>query len=202
MRNMEQENKKLLEMTKEEEISFMSRITEFFVKLMDKFTKGKYSTPEEQEFFSDEKNLYNEDGSFTEEYQRRIDELEEYVRHNSVDDFLVEVHSKDSEEFGPAYNENEVAILKSGLGYISKQQEIVAEIIAAKKMAKRKGIPFDFDTYLKKRIEQEGDDFEEAKENIREYVKENIEEINEECPEFAEYLGIVIDKSNTIEEEE
>ena len=199
---MEQENKKLQEMTKEEEISFLSRITEFFVKLMDKFTKGKYSTQEEQEFFSDEKNLYNEDGSFTEEYQRRIDELEEYVRHNSVDGFLVEVHSKDSEEFGPAYNENEVAILKSGLGFISEQQKIVAEIIAAKKMAKRKGIPFDFDSYLRKKIEQEGGDFEEAKENIREYVKENIEEINEECPEFAEYLGIVIEKSNTTEEEE
>lgn len=199
---MEQENKKLQEMTEEKEDSFLSRVTEFFIKLLDKYTKGKYSTPEEQAFFEDEKNLYDERGNITPEYQKRMDELEEYVRNNSVDNFLEKIHSEDSEDFGPAYNENEMAILNSGLEFISQQHKTVAEIIAAKKSAKRKGIPFDFDEYLRKKVEQEGDDFEEAKDNIREYVKEHVDEVGIECPEFVDYLGVVIDKLNEKKEEE
>ncbi len=43
---MEQENKKLQETAKEEESSYLLKKTDFFVKLMDKCTKGEYSTSE------------------------------------------------------------------------------------------------------------------------------------------------------------
>ena len=100
---MEPENKKLQETTDENENTFLSKIADFFIKLMEKYTKGKYSTPEEQAFFADESNLYDEKGNITPEYQKKINEYEEYCRNNSADDFLVEIHSKDSEEFGAAY---------------------------------------------------------------------------------------------------
>ena len=61
--------------------SFLSRINDFFIKLMDKYTKGRYSTPEEKSFFDDDKNLYSFDDKgnvvLTQEYQRKIDELQE-----------------------------------------------------------------------------------------------------------------------------
>lgn len=204
---MEQENKKLQEQKEEDDDSFWSKITELFVKLLDKYTKGKYTTKEERAFFEDENNLYqyNEKtglNELTPEYQKKVDELEEYIRNNSVDTFIEEIHSHDSDDYGPAYNENEMAILNSGLEFISQQHKIVAEIIAAKKSAKRKGIPFDFDEYLRKKVEQEGGNFEEAKDNIREYMKEHVDEVSIECPEFVDYLGVVIDKLNEKKEEE
>ena len=187
----EEDNKKRND--KEDDGSFLSKVMDFFIKLMDKFTDGKYSTKEEQDFFADEKNLYDEKGDITPEYQRRFVEFEEMIRNKNVDEFLHEIHSTDSEEFGPAYNETEMTILKSALDYVTSQQQIVYEIIEAKKSAMRKKIPFDFDFFIKKRVEQEGCDVEEAIENLREYVKEHIEEIANECPELIEYLNLQID---------
>lgn len=184
--------------------SFLSRINDFFIKLMDKYTKGRYSTPEEKSFFDDDKNLYSFDDKgnvvLTQEYQRKIDELQEYVRNNSVDEFLVNVHSQGSEDFGSAYSEDELTILKNGLDYISTQQKLFAEISAAKKSAMKKSIPFNLDDYLKKKVEQEGGNYEDAKENIKQYVIEHINEISEECPEFVDFLGLSIDEVNSNKE--
>ena len=64
----------------------------------------------------------------------------------------------------------------------------------------KKSIPFNLDDYLKKKVEQEGGNYEDAKENIKQYVIEHINEISEECPEFVDFLGLSIDEVNSNKE--
>lgn len=49
---------------------FMKGVIKWFQNLMDKFTRGKYSS-EEAEFFSDESNLYDENGDLKPEYEKK-----------------------------------------------------------------------------------------------------------------------------------
>lgn len=158
--------------------SFITRVTDFFIKLMDKFTKGKYKTPEEQAFFADEKNLYDENGQLTPEYQKKIDEFEEYVRDNSVDDFLKETHSVDSEDFGPAYTEDEKTILNQSNAFIADQVEIQKEIEKARMEAIRSKREFDFDKWF--------DDYslthnlnDEERTKAREYILDIIKDLHD-----------------------
>ena len=76
---MKQEDDIQKEVTTKDDGSFLSRVTIFFSKLMERFTNGKYSTPEEKAFFGDENNLYDEEGNLTPEYQKRIKEYEDLI---------------------------------------------------------------------------------------------------------------------------
>lgn len=188
MRNMEQENKKLQETAEEIEDSFLSRVINFFQKLMVKFTKGKYSTPEEQAFFSDEKNLYDENGRLTPQYQKKIKEYEEYVKSQNVDEFLHEVHSKDSEEFGPAYDENEMAIMDNSNAFISEQEQIEKDLEESKDFAARKRESFDLDAWLLDYLKQYGicDDVDEAYGKIRDMILDELEKLDKEMKDIEE----------------
>ena len=188
MRNMEQENKKLQKTAEENEDSFLSRVINFFQKLMVKFTKGKYSTPEEQAFFSDEKNLYDENGRLTPQYQKKIKEYEEYVKSQDVDEFLHEVHSKDSEEFGPAYDENEMAIMESAIGFISNQDEIEKDIEKSKDEAEWNDKPFDLDVWLANYVKEQGicENVNEVMEIIKDMILDELEKLEKEIKEIDE----------------
>lgn len=185
---MEQENKKLQGTTEENEDSLLSRVINFFQKLMVKFTKGKYSTPEEQAFFSDEKNLYDENGKLTPQYQEKIKEYEEYVKSLDLDEFLHEVHSKDSEEFGPAYNENEMAIMDNSNAFISDQEQIEKDLEESKDSAARKGETFDLDAWLLDYLKQHGicDDIDEAYGKMRDMVLDELEKLDKEMKDIEE----------------
>lgn len=158
--------------------SFITKVTDFFIKLMDKFTKGKYNTLEEQAFFADEKNLYDEKGNITPEYQKKIEEFEDYVRKNSVDDFLLDVHSKDSKEFGLAYDEGEKMILKQSNAFIADQVEIQKEIEKARMDSINNERTFDFDKWF--------DDYslshnlnDEERKKAKEYILDTIGELQD-----------------------
>lgn len=189
----EEDNKK--QNDKEEDSTFLSKVMDFFIKLMDKFTDGKYSTKEEQEFFADEKNLYDENGDITPEYQRKIDEFEEQVNAKSADDFLQEVHEKDSEELGEAYDESEKTILSSACDFITNQLDIVKALEEAKAEAIRNGRPFDFDNWMMEYIKLNNPTNEEIT-IAQKFFIESIEELDLDKNEAeVEAYQITIDES-------
>lgn len=186
----EEDNKKKNE--KEDDGTFLSKVMDFFIKLMDKFTDGKYSTKEEQEFFADEKNLYDENGDITPEYQRRIDEFEEQLRNKNVDDFLHEIHSTDSEEFGPAYNETEMAILENSNEYISSQEQIAEDLENSKIESAEKDNYFDLDAWLDEYVKEQGicENGDKAREIIKKMILDELEIVDRELDE-SEMIEII-----------
>lgn len=185
---MEQEIKKQQEQVVENNESFFSKVFGYFTKLMSRFTKGKYSTPEEKAFFSDEKNLYDENGKITPQYQKKIKEFEDYVRNQNVDEFLREVHCKDTEDFGPAYNDNEMSIMQSAIAFIDDQVLIEEELERTKDNASLNDEDFDLDDWLKEYLKKQHftDDISLVYDKIREMVLDELEEVKKEINEIEE----------------
>lgn len=183
---MKQEDDIQKEVTTKDDGSFLSRVTVFFSKLMERFTNGKYSTPEEKAFFGDENNLYDEEGNLTPEYQKRIKEYEDFIKSKNVDDFLRGVHSEDSEEFGPAYNDNELAILSSSNDFISEKEIIERDLDKLKKECADNDEPFDLDAWLddyvtKNNLCENGD---KAREIIKDMILDELEAVKKEMDEY------------------
>jgi hypothetical protein len=174
--------------------SFVVKVIRTFQKLIDKYTGNKYTTKEEQEFFSDESNLYDENGNLTPAYKQKIKEFEQYVESHDVDSFLKKTHAKDSEEFGEAYNETEMQILSTSSSFIDDNETILKDIRKGRKDAMRS--KYDFDQWFESYATAKGlksEDIESAKEQIisemeavlqdeelKEILTKNIDEISKE----------------------
>lgn len=76
---------------------WIDMLVAYFDKLSSKYLRNKKDMAELQIFMQDELNLYNEDGSLTEAYKRKIREMEGYVVTNPVDETLEEEHMGDEE---------------------------------------------------------------------------------------------------------
>lgn len=191
-----EKNIKVDEFEKNEDNSFIVKVVRTFQKLMDKYTSGKYSTKEEEEFFSDEANLYDEKGRLTPEYKQKIKEFEQYVESHDVDTFLKEVHSEDSQEFGTAYDKVEMDVLSAATAFIDDNETILNEIRKARKDAMRSDQKYDFDKWFEMYALEKGlkpDEIEVAKahvlseiedvledEEVKEILTKNIDEIAKE----------------------
>lgn len=176
------------ETTEKREKSFLSRVTEYFLKLMDKFTQGKYATPEEHAFFADEENLYDENGKPTEAYLKKIKEYEDHVKSHDVNEFISDVHCQDSKEFGTAYNETEMAIIENANAFIDNQKRIEKDLEAAKDIAASKEVTFDVDVWLLDYLKQ-NEIYETPTEvyaRIRDMVLDELGQIEIEMNEIEE----------------
>lgn len=183
---MNQEEITKQDVVEESEKTFLSKVSEFFIKLLEKFSKGRYSTPEEQAFFADEKNLYDENGRLTEAYQKKIKEYEEYVKKQDTDQFLHEIHSQNSEEFGTAYNETEMAILDNASAFISDQEKIVRDLEQSKDATEHNDTPFDLDAWLAGYLKKQGicDDINFAYEKIRDIILDELEMVDKDIKDI------------------
>lgn len=65
--------------------------------LLDKLLSYFQGKSELEEFMTSDENLYNDDGSLTEEYKVKIAEMEDYVREHPITDVLQELHMSDEE---------------------------------------------------------------------------------------------------------
>lgn len=145
---------------------FVEGVIKWFQNLMEKYTRGKYSSEEQKAFFSDDLNLYDSKGKPTPEYKEKIKEFETYIGENDVNKFLYETHSVDSVEFGKAYNPAELHILINACSFIDDQTQIVLLLKKAKQTAFLKKTKFDFDEWFKDYASKNNitqDNIEEAK---------------------------------------
>lgn len=165
---------------------FMEGVIKWFQKLMDKYTRGKYSSEEEIRFFSDESNLYDENGDLKPEYEKKIEEYEQYIVENDVNKFLNDTHSVDSEEFGDAYDEYEKQMLHSACSFIDDQEDIVRMLQVEKNKVFFEGKEFDFDQWFEEYAKLHNissEEIEKAKQNFAEQIDEILKE-DEELRQF------------------
>lgn len=166
---------------------FMKGVIKWFQALMDKYTHGKYSSSEEMAFFSDESNLYDENGDLKPEYEKKIEEYEHYIVENNVNKFLKDTHSVDSDEFGDAYDEYEKQMIDSACSFIDDQENIVKILQAEKDRVFFEGKEFDFDQWFEEYAKQHNissEDIEKAKQDFAEQIDEILKE-DEELRQFV-----------------
>ena len=164
---------------------FIEGVIKWFQNLMDKYTRGKYSSEEETRFFSDESNLYDENGDLKPEYEKRIEEYEHYIVKNDVNKFLKDTHSVDTDEFGNAYDEYEKQMLDSACSFIDDQEDIVRMLQVEKDKVFFEGKEFDqwFEEYaILHDISSE--DIVKAKQDFVEQIDEILKE-DEELRQFV-----------------
>ena len=180
--------KKIDNKQQHQEVSpFVEGVIKWFQTLVDKYTCGKYSSEEDVAFFSDESNLYDENGNLKPEYEKKIEEYEKYIAENDVNKFLKDTHSVDSDEFGKAYDENEMQMLDSACSFIDEQEELVKILQAEKDKVFFEEKEFDFDQWFEeyaKRQNFSSEDIEKAKENFFEQIDDLLKE-DEELRQFV-----------------
>lgn len=180
--------KKINNEQQHQEISpFVEGVIKWFQALMDKYTHGKYSSSEEIAFFSDESNLYDENGVLKPEYENKIKEYEHYIVENDVNKFLKDTHSVDSDEFGDAYDEYEIQMLDSACSFIDDQENIVRKLQSEKEKVFFEEKEFDFDKWFEEYAKQHNispEDIEKAKQNFAEQIDEILKE-DEELRQFV-----------------
>lgn len=166
---------------------FIEGVIKWFQNLMDKYTHGKYSSEEETRFFSDESNLYDENGDLKPEYEKRIEEYEHYIVKNDVNKFLKDTHSVDTDEFGNAYDEYEKQMLDSACSFIDDQEDIVRMLQVEKDKVFFEGKEFDFDQWFEeyaKLHDISSEDIDKAKQDFVEQIDEILKE-DEELRQFV-----------------
>ena len=145
------------------ENKFVSMVWDTVNRILDKFLSRHPQEKELREFMADESNLYGVDGKPTEEYKLRIEEMEKYIKKNSVDDDIKStlVHDEVEEE-----------MYTSIIDFINRRTEIIREFTEAEDLEEDE---FSADDFIKNIISNQSSSEEERKQLL-----EMIENLAEE----------------------
>lgn len=105
-------------MDQEKELSFAQQLIEKVERILRRYMKGFEKNEELEEFMQDDKNLYNEDGSLTEAYKKKIAEVEDYVQKTPIEGVIREEIVSD---------EKDKAVLRGIIEFINRRREIMKE---------------------------------------------------------------------------
>ena len=95
--------------------SWISKFFEYLKSILDKYMQQFDKTEELVAFMEDEKNLYNKDGSLTQEYQNWIKRFEVFCMDHPIDEILESQNSDD---------EKRVEFLKGVKEFLARRQEL------------------------------------------------------------------------------
>ncbi len=95
--------------------SWISKFLEYLKSILDKYMQQFEKSKELTAFMEDEKNLYNKDGSLTQEYQKWIKRFEMFCMDHPIDEILESQNSED---------EKRVEFLKGAKEYLTRRQEL------------------------------------------------------------------------------
>lgn len=176
---MKMENK---EKTKE---SIIQNIIDYLERVFNKFL-GKMPADKKKElddFMSDDKNLYNEDGSLTEEYKRKINEMENYCKENPIEDILYE----------ECEDETDKAAIEGIIEFSDMRRELMTKYEEAEKKEKSN---FDPVYWAKQQLKESSspEEYEEKLECLHKILEEDIIEMLEKDEEVKEHIKDVFEK--------
>lgn len=176
------------EINQEEVKSFVRKVLEKLNRILHRYMSGFGKYDQLKEFMKDEKNLYNEDGSLTEEYKRRIAEVEGYVEGHSIDEAVKAevVHTQFDQE-----------VYQGIVDFINYRWAFIKEFDKAED---REGSNFNAEKFLKAYVERNSSSEEERRniidamnqiasedaleelqdENVRRALKDMINDTEEE----------------------
>lgn len=101
---------------KDRNISFAQKVISKVRTILNKYMDGFAGYKELQDFMSDDNNLYKSDGTLTEEYKKKIAEVEEYIKSNSVDDTIFTVIGK---------SEEDKEVIQGIIDFVERRKEII-----------------------------------------------------------------------------
>lgn len=141
-------------------------LIDYFLSLLDRFMGKKPKYEEDKTFFEDDKNLYDEEGELTPAYQRKIKEYEEYLKENSMNDFLKGEMNQD---------ETDRMVMDALCDYSDRRRVLMADY---EQTRKKEGRDFDPDTWVEEKIHTYGKTEQEKEELsvlLQELLAENVD---------------------------
>lgn len=121
-------------------ISFAEKVIAKVRSILDKYMEGFQGYNELKDFMDNEENLYGPDGKPTEEYKKKIAEVENYVVNNSIDKAI-----KDS----CAQSEEDHEILDGIIEFIDRRKEVIFKYSQSEKEL---GEDFNAESFINKLI--------------------------------------------------
>ena len=121
---------------KERNLSFAQGVINRVRKLLDKYMLGFGQYEDLKEFMSSDNNLYNPDGSLTDEYRQKIKEVEGYVSNKPIDSVLIESVGED---------ELDSEVLKGIIEFVERRSDVI-KLFTEKE--KQEGDNFDAEKFV------------------------------------------------------
>lgn len=95
--------------------SWIKKFFDYLETILEKYMQQFKGHKELSDFMKDEKNLYNEDGTLTQEYKMWIKKFELYCMENPVDKTIATIHSG---------NSNRLEFLEKVKDYLAYRQQL------------------------------------------------------------------------------
>lgn len=106
------------ELNENVQISFAEKVIAKVRGILDKYMEGFHGYDELKKFIDNEDNLYGSDGKPTEEYKKKIAEVENYIVNNPIDKTI-----KDS----CAQSEEDHEVLDGIIEFIDRRKEVISK---------------------------------------------------------------------------
>mgnify|MGYP003288506184 CR=1 FL=1 len=128
------------ELNENAHISFAEKVIAKVRSILDKYMEGFQGYDELKDFMDNEENLYGPDGKPTEEYKKKITEVENYVVNNSIDNAIKDSCAQSEEDHG---------ILDGIIEFIDKRKEVIFKYSQSEKEL---GEDFNAESFINKLI--------------------------------------------------
>lgn len=147
---------------KEFQQNFAQKVIEKVRHIFDKYMSSYRGYNELKEFMDNDDNLYNPDGSLTEEYKRKIKEVESFVSNNSIDKILEEEIIK---------TDNDKEVLSGIIDFVERRKEIIKKYTSIQDIH---GEDFNAEHFINDLLDKNADN-ESEKKQILEFMEDLAE---------------------------
>lgn len=167
--------------------SISKKMLDFMERVFIKFFGNMPSDKKEEldAFMGDEKNLYNEDGSLTDEYKKKIEEMENYCKENPIEEVL----------YDECEDEIDKAAIEGIIEFSDKRRELMAKYEEAERKEK---INFDPVYWAKQQLKEatSKEDYEDKLECMHKILEEDTIDILDNDEELKDYLKDILKKGD------
>ena len=135
----------------ERNISCAERVISKVRNILDKYMEGFAGYDELKKFMDDDNNLYDSNGLPTEEYKKKIAEVEEYVKKTSIDSTISSMTSHD---------ETDAEVIKGILEFVDRRKEVIRKYTDEENLY---GEDFNAENFLNNMLDKYAENQEERK---------------------------------------
>lgn len=152
--------------------SFAEQVISKVRNILDKYMQGFAGYDELKKFMDDDNNLYDENGLPTEEYKKKIAEVENYVKATPIDSTIYSMVS---------HNEVDAEVLKGIIEFVDRRKDIIRKYTEEENMY---GEDFNAEKFIDNMLDKYAENTEERKQilDIMETMaeKDSLDALDEE----------------------
>lgn len=132
-------------------LSFAEQVISKVRNILDKYMQGFAGYDELKKFMDDKKNLYDENGLPTEEYKKKIAEVESYVKVTPIDSTIFSMVS---------HNEVDAEVLKGIIEFVDRRKDIIRKYADEENLY---GEDFNAEKFIDNMLDKYAENTEERK---------------------------------------